>query len=252
MRTAARWAAVAAAVGLVCILGLLLIKELNIYYPVKITQSNSSGEFSITGEGKVDVVPDTAYVDVGIQVLGAADVKSVQDQVNSVNNKIIDRVKGMGIDAADIKTTNYSVFPQAEDRINNGLPGKISGYTGNATITIKVKDKAKAPEVVQAATDSGANTVNGVRYSVENPDQFRAEARKKAIENAKKQAESLSKELGISLGRITNAVENNNNVPGPLYAMDAKTAMGGGAGAPTFEPGTQTISSSMTLYFEKK
>ncbi len=79
----------------------------------------------------------------------------------------------------------------------------------------------------------------------------REQARQKAIENAKEQAQKLASQLGIRLGRVVNIVENTPGAPVPMY-MEAKrldTAMG--APAPEIEPGSQTVTSQVTLYFER-
>ena len=44
--------------------------------------------FHHVGEGKVEVSPDTAYVDAGITVDNRRAVKEVQDTINTINNKI--------------------------------------------------------------------------------------------------------------------------------------------------------------------
>lgn len=230
---------------------LAAIKYLDIYYPVRITQSQAA-DFVISGEGKVDVIPDTAYVDVGITVSGVPNVQEVQKQLNDANNKIIEQIKSLGIDTKDIKTTNYNVYPQYEVRPEGGT-NEIQSYSGNASLIITVRDKDRAPEVVQTATTAGANQISGIRYAVENIDEFRKQARDQAIENAQKQAKDLADKLGIKLGKVINVVEG--STPTPFYpqnfAKSAVDAVGFGGGAPTLESGTQTVTSSVTLYFEK-
>jgi len=107
------------------VIALWLIKTLNISYPVTITSVTRSGELSVVGEGKVDVVPDIAYINVGITVNNAGSVSDARSGIDSVNNKIIDSLKNLKIPKKDIKTTNYSVSPNYtydnnENRRENG------------------------------------------------------------------------------------------------------------------------------------
>ena len=230
---------------------LLFIKVFNVSYPLDlmITNTTKSTELAVVGEGKVDVVPDTIYVDLGISVMNVPTAESAQSKIDEVNNKIIAALKSLGVDAKDVKTSNYNItpaysyFPEKEN--------KISGYNGNATVNVKLKDAKLATSVIAKATEAGANQIQGTRFVVDEPEKYREEARNKAIENAKEQAQKLSKELGISLGKVVNIVESTNNQSYPAY----ERAMLGGAktdAGPVLEPGTQTVTSTVTLFFEKK
>ena len=233
---------------IVILAALYLIKIFNISYPLTLTSITKSSELSVVGEGKVDVVPDTAYVDAGITVNNEPTVISVQQKIDDVNNKIVEALKALGIKKEDIKTGNYSVSPNYsyENQIN-----RISGYNGNVTITIKLTNTDLSAKVIEAVTQAGANQVGGVRFAVDNPDKFRELARNAAINNAKDQANKLAKQLGIRLGKITNIVEESPSRPSPIYGALSVKGMGGGVVAPQIEPGSQTITSVVTLYFEK-
>ena len=89
---------------------------------------------------------------------------------------------------------------------------------------------------------------------VDDPAKYRAEARKKAIDNAKEQANKIASDLGIKLGKIVNISESSPDSAVPVYALkDAAMSRGaGGGGNAAIEPGSQTITSVVTLYFEKR
>lgn len=231
---------------------LWVVNYFNISYPLSITSRSASGELAVVGEGKVDITPNNASVELGITSNDAKSVDDAQNQINKVNNAIVENLKQVGIDKADIKTSNYSITPTYD--YTKGGTGTITGYSGNTTVTVKVKDTTILPEVISAATKAGANQVMGTNYSVESPEKYREQARNKAIANAKEQAQKLANELGIRLGKVTNIAESSNN-PGPVPMMYAKEAVGLGGGtapAPDLQPGTQTITSTVTLYFDKK
>lgn len=236
-------------VTFVIIVALYLVKIFDISYPLTIVTTTRTSELSVIGEGKVDAIPDTAYVDAGILVNNEVTVNGVQQKIDETNNKIIDALKGLGIKKEDIKTSNYSINPNYS---YDGKENKITGYNGNVSISIKIKDMKKASDVVTKVTEAGANQVNGVRFAIDSPDKLREEARDNAIANAKEQANKLAQKLGIRLGKIINIVESNQDVrPVPMYETSLK--MGGAAMvAPQIEPGTQTITSTVTLYFERK
>lgn len=234
----------------VIVIALFFIKTLDISYPLTIVSTTKTSELAVVGEGKMEVTPDTAYVDAGVTVDNRGNVAEVQKEINSINNKITNALREMGIEKGDIKTSNYSVYPNY--RYDNNV-NTISGYNGNATIQVKVRDTQMVSKVIEEVTGAGANQIQGVRFSIDKPETYREQVRDMAIKNARSQAEKLAKDLGVTLGKVTNMVESTPNQPGvyPLYDMAAK-GLGGGGGGPEISEGTQTITSVVTLYFEKK
>jgi len=238
-------------VALICLvifIFLFLIKFFNVSYPLTVVTTTKSTELSVVGEGKIEVVPDTASIDLGILVSNVTTVDEVQKKINEINNKIIDAMKNLGIEKNDIKTSNYSIHPQYsyEERQN-----RIIGYEGNAVVNIKIRDTQLVAKVIEEGTKAGANQVQGVQFLIDKPEKYREDARNQAIENAKKQAQKMAKSLGIKLGKIVNIVEASpDRVPLPYQTMKAE---GLGAGVlPQIEPGSQIVTSVVTLYFEKK
>lgn len=237
------------AVVFISLLALYLVKVFDISYPLTLVTSSKSSELAVVGEGKVEVTPDTAYVDAEITVDKASSVAEAQKKINEINNKIINALREIGIEKADIKTSNYSINPSYKYENNEN---KIDGYNGNVTIEIKVRDPQMASKVIETVTTAGANQIQGSRFVVDKPELYREEARNAAIKNAKDQAQNLAKNLGIKLGKITNIVESSPNQPILYKAMAAEgIGAGGGGGLTQIEPGSQTITSIVTLYFEK-
>lgn len=231
---------------------LFLIRFLNVPLPLQITTSSVSAELSVVGEGQVDVVPDTAYVDVGISVENLPTADEAQKQITDKNNALVKALKELNIKDEDIKTSNFSVNP---NYVFDGRQSRPSGYNGQVSISIKARQTADAAKIIELATRSGANQIQGARFVVDSPEKYREAAREKAIANAREQADKLAGSLGIKLGRVTNIVESSpSGYPPIMYAEKAVAldAMGGGRSTPNLEPGSQTITSVVTLYFEKR
>ena len=238
--------------AITAIITLVIIQALNIALPISVTTRTVSGELSVVGTGQVDVVPDVANVQAGIISEGQT-VEEVENEINEINNKIIAAVEKLGIDKKDIKTSNYSINPNYEP-VPVQFPNKSEpfGYTGNASLTLTIRKQEVVANIIIAATEAGANNVYNAGFVVDDPSKYREEARNKAIENAKEQAEKLSRELGIKLGRIVNIVESISGGPEIYPIMRAEPAFGRDTIAPDIEPGTQTVTSTVTLYFERR
>ncbi len=223
--------------------------SLNIGIPLRVsTIAASSAELSVVGEGKMDVTPDVAHIDVGVTVNKVATPQEAQKSIAKTNSAIVAALKELGVDKADVKTTNYYVNPNYD--YTNGA-NILAGYNGSAQLTIKVRAIDNVSAIIEAAMNAGANEVMNTRFSVDKPEVFREQARSKAIQNAKDQAQKIAKELGIKLGKVTNVIESSGGdsvIMGKMYAAEG---LGGGGGA-DLQPGSQTITSTVTLYFEKR
>ncbi len=224
--------------------------------PVQSIVTQKMDSFTVSGEGKVTVVPDTGIVSLGI-TSNKPTVKAAQTEANTVIANITKAVKELGVADKDIKTSNYSVYPQY-DYSTEGA-GRINGYQVSANLTISVREIDKVNSVIDQATSNGANTVGGIQLTVDEDKQkeLRQQARELAVKEAKTKAESLAKAAGITLGKIINVVESGNDIgPRPYDMMVANTkegGLGGGGGAPTeINPGSTDISTSVTLFYETR
>jgi len=236
------------AVPVTVLLTLLVIRMFGLGIPLQVTQGSTS-DFSVIGEGKVEVVPDLAYVDVGVTADGET-AEEAQNAISKVNNSIVVKMAEYAIEKKDIETQNFNVYPNYDYNAGN----RIIGYRGNTTLNIKVKDAKLVGEIAKAATQAGATEIQNTRFVVQSPEKYREQARDKAITNAREQATKLSNQLGIKLGRVVNMIESSTDGVGPVpyYAKSADAMGGGGGGTANLQPGSQEITSVVTLYFEKK
>jgi len=202
--------------------------------------------FSVTGEGKVVVKPDIAYVNIGIQAKSNS-VKSVQNQINSTINQVSSSLKRLGIDEKDIKTLNYNINP-----IYDWTSGHqyLSGYNANTTLEVKVRNLDKINEVIDQSTASGANEISNINFEVEDKTAAEEEARKDAVAEAKKKAQDAARVAGFKLGKIINYSESTGPTPRPVaYDLKASSpvSMGGGT---EIQTGSSEITLTVTLTYQ--
>jgi uncharacterized protein YggE len=219
--------------------------------PFSITSitTNKTDLFTVSGEGKATATPDTAMLSLGV-TKQANSVKTAQEQVNEVSNKISSDLKALGVKVTDIKTTNYSVNPNYD--FTNGKQ-TITGYVVSQNVEIKLQPIDQANKAIDIATQDGANTVGGVSFILDDAtqDKLEMQARKEAIDNAKKKAQETAQLAGIKLGKIINVSESSNQIPRPMYAMDAKAVGSEGLTQPTtLQPGENNVSITITLSYQ--
>src|SRR3989338_9217117 len=71
----------------------------------------ATNTITVSGEGEVFAVPDTATFSVTVQE-EAKEVQDAQKVATGKANAIIAYLKGEGVEEKDIRTTDYSVYPQ--------------------------------------------------------------------------------------------------------------------------------------------
>jgi len=214
--------------------------------------TNKQSTFDVTGESKISTIPDQAEVQMGITV-NETTVKAAQDRANTVINTINAKLGELGIEKKDIKTENYSLYPNQDYTPGGGQ--RITGYSVNANLVVTITDFAKMNQAVDLATQAGANQIGGISFTLS--DEKRAETEKKAREEAIRDAREKATELaglaGMRLGKIVNVMEtpvNKGSYGLENMALDARAA-GGGAGAPTnIEPGSTSFDYQVTLSYE--
>lgn len=213
--------------------------------------TQTKGEpFVVSGEGKVTVTPDIAKINLGIQDSGQI-LKQVQDNVNKKSQTLITTLKSLGISDKDIKTTNYSLYPQYDF---GSQTQRITGYQVSINYEVTIKNLDKVNDVLVAVTSSGANMIGQVTFEVNDVTQKEKlqEARVMAVKEAKEKAQGLAGAAGINLGKIININESTNS-PRPIM-FGVPVASGGmmekSVAQPNIQPGTTDIDVTVLISFE--
>ncbi len=222
--------------------------------PLSISQTTTSKDtaFMVSGKSTITTVPDKAILHLGISRKESS-IKVAQNQANQVINTIKQKLLEMGLKKEDIQTDNYSIYPNYD--YSNPAAQRITGYSVDVGLTVSLSDFDQLNSVIDMSTQSGANTVGNVQFSLSDSKEreLKQEARTKAIEDAQKNAESLAHLSGLRLGRVINVTEGTQSLPRPYMATAElmKDSVGMGGGVPTsIEPGSATYNYSVTLSYE--
>lgn len=208
----------------------------------------TTNTISFNGEGKVLAKPDVAVISLSI-VTEATISKAAQDENSRKSKAVTDFLKNQAIEEKDIKTTGYNIYPQY--RYPQYNKPEIRGYQVNQTMEVKVRDLDKVSPVLDGVVSAGVNQVNNLSFQIDNPDALKAEARAKAIEDAKMRAEELENQLDVDLGRIVNFSEGGGITP-PLIFYEKAGIGGFGGDGPTVPTGENEIVVNVTLTYQIK
>ena len=127
---------------------------------------------------------------------------------------------------------------------------KVYNYNASQTISVKLKDLSKYDEIMSGLVASGINSINGVNFGSSKMDTYEAEARKKAVANAKMKAQEYAGVLGQKIGKAVQIAEQGTNTPQPqpMYKMAMSESMD--SSQRTLAPGEMTISSKIQITFQ--
>ena len=200
---------------------------------------------SVTGEGKIVVTPDLAYIDLGVQTKNKDAQKAQQENATQMT-AVIDAVKKAGIKAEDIKTTGYNIYQTYDYTPNSEVRNEY--YQVNNIVNIKIKDINAVGKIIDVATAAGANNVNSIRFTVSDDSKYYSEALKLAMANANTKASAImstfNKKPGLPL-----SVSEVSYGGGVYYDYAPAKAMMEGAATP-IESGEITITATVNVGYD--
>lgn len=204
---------------------------------------------SVSGLGVVYLTPDIVYINIGVntQRPNASEAVEINKEQTA---QVIDAIKNFGVDAKDIRTTNFSIWsnPQYDPS------GQITGttYSVDNTVNVTIRDLDKLGDLLDAAISAGANNIYSIQFDVEDKTAATKEARTKAVEDAKVEAQELADAAGVELGTIE-TINYFESSPTPYFEGKG----GGGAdvaqsAAVPIQPGQLAISVTVNMTYSIK
>lgn len=204
---------------------------------------------SVSGHGEVNVPPDTAQVNIGVDVIKPT-LGEAQATATAQATAVIDALKEAGIAAEDIQTDYFSVNI-LRDYSENADPTLITGFEIVNQLRVTVRNTDQLGELLDAAVNAGANSIYGVTFYVDDQTAASSEARVEAVENARVKAEELAAAAGMTLGPVVAIAEGVAPIVSPVYGMGrgGGMAMADQAAVPV-EAGSTTVSVDVQVTYE--
>jgi uncharacterized protein YggE len=207
---------------------------------------------SVRGVGEVVGTPDIATFSFTIRE-NAKDVAAAQQAMTEKSNRAIDYLKEQGIDEKDMKTESYYTNPTYQYLINPSRQ-TISGYEVSRTVSVKVRDLAKAGNFLTEIAALQIGEVSGLSFTIDDIESLKADAKKQAIEKAKEDAEKTADALGVDLGEIVGFYEEypyDRPYESAGYGGDMMSATKvQNAVAPALQPGETKVTATVSISYE--
>lgn len=202
---------------------------------------------NVTGSAQITLTPDVAYIAIGVQTQNENATEAVSGN-NTLSQQVIDAIKALGVDAKDIRTTSFNIYPSQKYDQNNQLTGTI--FVVDNTVSITLRDLQKIGDIVGAAVTAGANNINSIQFDMLDKSGALTDARKAAIDDARKQATEISTAAGVTLGDVQ-SINFYNNYPISVPMADNKASGIGGDSVP-ISAGQLTITVDVNIVYEIK
>ena len=208
-----------------------------------IMPDSNDNRIYVTGSATVTTTPDIAITQLGVQTYNT-EVEPAVDENNQKAEAIIAALRAQGVEDRDMKTSYFSIYPQRDYNENTY---EIIGYQVNNTISVTLRDLDAVGKTLQVAITAGANTISGLSFTLDDPEPFKDEARTKAIEDARRRAESMAEAAGIELGKVLSVSETSSGYyVGRAESYDAGMAKN----EVPVEPGELEVTIQVSMVFE--
>ena len=202
----------------------------------------------VSGDAVVNADPDTAVVTVAV-VTQNASASEAQGENASKTEAVVRAVRAAAGAGAEVKTSGYSLQPQFVYK--EGAPPTITSYIARNAVTVTMGDLKLVGRVIDAASAAGANSVDGLSFTLRRDEQARQSALADATREAQSKARIIAQTLGGRVVRIVEVQESGTVRPIPVYEREVgNMAMARQQASTPIESGSLEIRSQVQLVAE--
>ncbi|PLK23215.1 hypothetical protein C0V72_10955 [Porphyrobacter sp. TH134] len=196
----------------------------------------------------VEVAPDLATIGAGVTTEAPSATEALR-QNSAEMQKVIARIKALGVAEKDIQTTgiNLNARYDYDQQTQRQL---FRGYQASNRVSVILRDIDDTGRVLDALVEAGANDLNGPNFSIDNDTAAKEAARKRAVERANAQAKAYAAMLGYSGAKVL-AIAEGMTGGGPMPEMaKARGVAAMAADAAPVQPGMVSAGINITVTYE--
>ncbi len=211
------------------------------------TPTTRGTRVSVVGNAVVQAQPDTAIMTISVVTQGRRAIDAQQENATKTD-AVVQALKNAAGTGGEVKTSGYSVQPMRVYRENQ--PPTITGYEVRNTVTVTLSDLKKLGNVIDIASQAGANDISGISFTLKQDRAAREQALAEATREAMTKAEVLARALGKRVVRVVEVQEDGfQRPPVPVYQAEAFMAKRDSVATP-IEVGSLEIASRVQLIAE--
>lgn len=149
-----------------------------------------------SGTASVDAVPDVATLAIEVNV-AAKDAASAKKQADDRVAQYLSFLEQNGVAKKDISSANLRTQPDYDYQNGKSI---LKGYRAVRSVEVTVRQLDKLNSLLDGALKAGLNEIRSVSLGVAQPEKYKDEARKAAIDDAMHQAQQLAAGFKSKLG----------------------------------------------------
>jgi hypothetical protein len=244
-------------ITLVVVIIFAILFAISLVLDWRMKENNNISQKVIVGRGSAEIkaIPDVANFVFSVKKM-QKEAKDAQQKMIEVSNLALQILEKKAVAKKDIKTINYSTYPeydnspQCSEGVCSGSKNILKGFVSNQTFSVKIRDIAKASEILNELSSIGVDEVGGLTFVIDSMEKIKYQARMQAILNAKVQAQATANGLNVKLKRIVKFAEDDNNGFQPLYARSAMAVSGKDQDQLNIQAGEESVRSSVIVTYE--
>jgi uncharacterized protein YggE len=200
----------------------------------------------VTAEATVTIQPDQAQIDLGVVTQAKQSATAATRNAERVE-AVLSTLGAVIGSAGKVETIGYSLRPDYRHPGDGGEP-EITGYTATNVVRVTLNDLKRVGPAIDAATGSGANRIQALRFTLQDEQAAHAQALREAAARARAHADTLAAALGLKIVRVLAASESGPPVM-PIHDVAFARAEMARASTP-IEPGSVEVKASVNLTLE--
>lgn len=193
--------------------------------PINADEMPAGPHLSTTGTASVDVTPDIATINIEVSY-SAKNAAAAKRQVDERVSQYFDFLLKNGIEKKDINAANLSTQPEYDyQKTSTAI---LKGYRAVRQVQITVRQIGKLNQLLDGALKMGLSEIHAIKLGVANPNNYREQVRKKVIQAAILQANSLAEGFKVKLGPVYSIHyqgDNDQSMPGPVMFLRTENAI---------------------------
>ena len=191
---------------------------------------------------------DLAIISIGVREINA-DVLEAQSAVNNKIAAVRQALIDAGAEESQINTDSIRIYANYD---YSGETEVIVGYTAYNALSVRTTNIDGVGALIDAAFAAGANTLDGVEFTVQDDTAAQEQAITLAVQDAQRKAEVFASAAGLQIASIQSISESTvyayDSMRNAVYAA-AQDEAGGGAGT-MVQAALVNVEASVTMEYE--
>lgn len=183
---------------------------------VQASELPDSPHIVTSGTASVDAAPDIATLAIEVNV-AAKDAATAKKQADDRVAQYLSFLEQNAVGKKDINSANLRTQPDYDYKDGKSI---LKGYRAVRTVEVTVRQLDKLNSLLDGALKAGLNEIRSVSLGVAQPEKYKDEARKAAIDDAVRQAQQLAAGFNSKLGPVYSVRYHVSNYqPSPMVRM---------------------------------